>query len=329
MQSRLSTAELNNIMSQPTDKRQAEFVQWMPYILDALRELNGSATPREVCDSVARLAHVPDEKRFAKLGSGSLRFPNQVAWARQYLVWEGLLSSPKHGIWMLTSSSQKLHLTYDQAREIARKWVAIHAEKRAQAQEPPPEAVEDQPFVTSPPNGYGEELLVQRQALSPESFERFCADLLKHLGLERVRVTGVTGDKGIDGEGYLPLGPIVTAKIAFQCKRYSGPVSSREVQSFQGAVGDAEKGIFFTTGYFTDNARDAARRPGCKPIELIDGDRLIELLEKHEFGLLPARTYEIDYNLMSNYGKDPKKAVHVALNKDLQGMPRNRRPSQS
>ncbi|TMQ74972.1 Mrr restriction system protein [Candidatus Accumulibacter phosphatis] len=101
------------------------------------------------------------------------------------------------------------------------------------------------------------------------------------------------------------------------------------MQSFQGAVGDAEKGIFFTTGYFTDNARDAARRPGCKPIELIDGDRLIELLEKHEFGLLPARTYAIDYNLMSNYGKDPKKAVHVALNKDLQGMPRNRRPSQS
>ncbi|WP_366143255.1 winged helix-turn-helix domain-containing protein [Accumulibacter sp.] len=83
---------------QTTDKRQAEFVQWMPYILDALRELNGSATPREVYNSVARLAHVPDEKRFAKLGSGSLRFPNQVAWARQYLVWEGLLSSPKHGI---------------------------------------------------------------------------------------------------------------------------------------------------------------------------------------------------------------------------------------
>ncbi len=57
-------------------------------------------------------------------------------------------------------------------------------------------------------------------------------------------------------------------KIAFQCKRYSGPVSSREVQGFQGAVGDAEKGIFFTTGYFTDSARDAARHPACKPIEL-------------------------------------------------------------
>ncbi|MCM8613515.1 restriction endonuclease [Accumulibacter sp.] len=230
---------------------------------------------------------------------------------------------------MLTPSSQSLHLTYDQAREIARKWGSIRADKRAEAPKPLPESVDDQPSVTSPPNGYAEELLVQLQALSSESFEKFCADLLKHLGLERVRVTGGTGDNGIDGEGYLPLGPIVTAKVAFQCKRYSGPVSSGEVQGFQGAVGDAEKGIFFTTGYFTDNARDAARRPGCKPIELIDGDRLIELLEKYEFGLLPARTYQIDYNLMSNYEKDPKKAVHLPLGNDIQRTPRKRRTSPS
>ena len=82
-------------------KTQAEFVQWMPHVLDALREFGGSATPREVYEAVARIAKVPEEKRFAKLGSGTLRFPNQVAWARQFLIWEGLLSSPKHGIWML------------------------------------------------------------------------------------------------------------------------------------------------------------------------------------------------------------------------------------
>jgi hypothetical protein len=43
--------------------------------------------------------------------------------------------------------------------------------------------------------------------------------------------------------------------------------------------------------------------------KLIDGDRLIELLELHEFGLLPAKTYEIDYTLLSNYEKDPMKSV--------------------
>jgi hypothetical protein len=65
-----------------TKKQHAEFIQWMPFILDALREFGGSAMPREVYDAVARLAKVPNEKRFAKMGGGSLRFPNQVAWAR-------------------------------------------------------------------------------------------------------------------------------------------------------------------------------------------------------------------------------------------------------
>ncbi len=299
-------------------KTHAEFIQWMPYILDALRELGGSATPREVYDAVARLAKVPDEKRFAKLGGGNLRYPNQVAWARQYLVWEGLLSSPKRGLWMLTAEGKNKHLACEDSREIFLKWVAIHRDRREASKasasisksataptgevESTPEDQEVEPTSES----YKEEMLAQLQALTPEAFERFCADLLKHLGLERVEVTGGPADKGIDGEGYLPIGPIVTVKVAFQCKRLRGAVSSKQVQSFQGAIGAAEKGIFFTTGYFTDSARDAARSPGCKPIELIDCDRLLELLETNEFGLRPAKTYEVDYTFLANYAKDTR-----------------------
>lgn len=287
-------------------KSQAEFVQWMPFVLGALREFGGSATPREVYESVGRIAKVPDEKRFAKLGSGSLRFPNQVAWARQYLVWEGLLSSPKHGIWMLTEEGRKTNLTHEQAERIFKKWVQIHAQRRLQGNgevKPDPEVMEEDQSVV----GYAEEVLAQLQALTPAAFERFCADLLKHLGLERVEVTGGSGDAGIDGEGYLPIGPLVTAKVSFQCKRYSGSVSPSEVQSFQGAIGDSEKGIFFTTGYFTDSAKSRARKPGCKPVELVDGEKLVEIMEKYEFGLSPTRTYQVDYSLLGNYERDKKK----------------------
>jgi len=63
----------------------------------------------------------------------------------------------------------------------------------------------------------------------------------------------------------------------------------------------AEKGIFFTTGYFTDAAIDAARDPLSRPIELIDGDRLVELLEQYEFGLRETKTYEVDHPFISNY----------------------------
>jgi restriction system protein len=292
-------------------KSHAEFIQWMPFILDALRQHGGSATPREIYDTVARLAKVPDDKRFAKLDGGSLRFPNQVAWARQYLVWEELLSSPKRGVWMLTPAGQAKRLSYDDAREIFRKWVAVHATNR-QADKSGDVTTEQVPAPSaavepSPATSYKEEVLSHLQSVLSQEFERFCADLLRHLGMEEVEVTGGTGDKGIDGVGYLRVGPLVTTKIAFQCKRYSGAVSAHEIRGFQGAIGSrAEKGIFFTTGYFTDGARGAARDTMSKPIELIDGDRLVELLEQYEFGLRETKTYEVDYTFISNYQLDSK-----------------------
>ena len=278
----------------------------MPYILEALREHGGSATPREVYDTVARLAKVPDDKRFAKLDGGSLRYPNQVAWARQYLVWEGYLASPKRGLWMLTPTGQAKTLSDGEARTLFQKWVDIHAARRSTTK--PTETAEAlTPDAEPAPESYKEEILSRLQSIPPEEFERFCADLLRHLGMERVQVTGGRGDKGIDGIGYLNVGPLVTTKVAFQCKRYSGPVASNEVREFQGSIGTrAEKGIFFTTGYFTDAAREAARDDGSKPIELIDGDRMVELLEQHEFGLRETKTYEVDHTFISNYAGNAK-----------------------
>jgi len=286
-------------------KSHAEFIQWMPYVLDALRKHGGSATPREVSDTVARLAKVPDEKRFAKLGGGGLRYPNQVAWARQYLTWEGFLASPKRGLWMLTSSGQKKTLSYGDARKIFQKWVAIHASRR-QAGEPNESAETPTMEEETTSKSYKEIVLTRLQSIKSAEFERFCADLLRHLGMESIQVTGGKGDKGIDGDGFLRIGPLVTAKVAFQCKRYSGAVSPKEVREFQGAIGSrAEKGIFFTTGYFTDAARDAARDTMSKPIELVDGDRLVELLEESEFGLRASKTYEVDDAFIKNYETTP------------------------
>lgn len=292
-------------------KQHAEFIQWMPFILDALREAGGSATPREVIDAVARLAKVPDDKRFAKLESGTPRFANQVQWGRQYLIWEGLLASPKRGLWMLTPTGHAKRLSYDEARQIFQRWVAVHAARRVAAKSSgPAEAPQPvaEPISEPTPENYREEILARLQAVTSQAFERFCADLLRHLGMEHVEVTGGTGDKGIDGEGYLRIGPLVTTKVAFQCKRYSGAVAAKEVREFQGAIGArAEKGIFFTTGYFTDGAREASRNIMSKPIELIDGDRLVELLEQNEFGLNETKTYEVDYAFMANYEAEIKR----------------------
>lgn len=99
-------------------KSKAEFVKWFGPLLDALRDLGDSGRPREVSDRIAKNHNLPDEVLDETLKSGGSRFHNQVAWARQYLVWEGMLESSKHGTWTLTEKGRSAHITESQAAEI-------------------------------------------------------------------------------------------------------------------------------------------------------------------------------------------------------------------
>jgi restriction system protein len=65
--------------------------------------------------------------------------------------------------------------------------------------------------------------------------------------------------------------------------------------------GRAEKGIMITTGTFTVEATKEARRDGAKPIELVNGDDLVELFETLELGLVPRTTYDIDEKFFEEY----------------------------
>ena len=56
----------------------------------------------------------------------------------------------------------------------------------------------------------------------------------------------------------------------------------------------ADKGIIITTGSFTSDARKEAVRDGVPPIELVDGEKLVNMLEQLELGLKPQRTFDVD-----------------------------------
>ena len=67
-------------------------------------------------------------------------------------------------------------------------------------------------------------------------------------------------------------------------------------------MGRADKGIIITTGTFTLEAKKEARRDGVPPIELVDGDVLIDMFERLELGLIPKRTYDIDDDSLMTIG---------------------------
>lgn len=283
-------------------KKQAEFLQWLGPILDALRSLGGSGKPREVSDWIANSLSIPDLILNQTLKSGESRFHNQVAWARQYLVWEGFLDKDSRGTWALTSLGEKTHLTIEDSKAIVKKWVTVYAKARTSvAKKELIEIQEDEPVNSLELNDRSD-LLGVLQSLSPSGFERVCQLLLRESGFENVIVTGKSHDGGIDGYGVLEVNPFVSFKVLFQCKRYKGGVSRSQVGDFRNAmIGRAEKGIMLTTGHFTAEAIKEANRDGAPQIELVDGEKLIKMFEKVELGVKPKIIYQIDLNFFEPF----------------------------
>ena len=124
------------------------------------------------------------------------------------------------------------------------------------------------------------------QEITPDAFERLAQRLLRESGFVQVEVTGKTGDGGIDGKGIARINGLMSFHVIFQCKKYQGSVSAGEIRDFRGAmVGRADKGLFITTGTFTQAAIKEATRDGAPPVDLIDGDDLAEKLKELNLGV--------------------------------------------
>jgi restriction system protein len=280
-----------------------KFLRYFGPLLDALRKLGGSGSPDEVVEQIAADMGLSDEEQNELVPSGGSRLKTNVAWARFYLVREGLLDSSKRGVWSLTEKGRATRLTVEQAGQIFSHWVKIFdAQRKTKAPDSEPIAEQVAEGTGAAPKDYRTEVLDLLLALPPPGFERLAQRLLREAGFTQVTVTGQSGDGGIDGHGTLQINPLVSFKVLFQCKRYSKSVSPSHVRDFRGAMaGRADKGIIITTGTFTTEAKREATRDGVPPIELIDGDKLVSMLESLELGLRPITAFEVDHGFFAEF----------------------------
>ena len=292
-------------MKQNKFSRQAFLKYWNP-VIEVLKELGGSGKPSEVTDLVIEKLNIPEEEVEVTLKSGASRVRNNIAWARAYLVKAGILDSSKRGVWSLTEKGFKVNLREEDIYNIFKEVQASSTvtkndkqkdQKEAEHKDDDSEENEDViEFVN-----YKTELLNILQNLPPNGFERMCQRLLRESGFEQVKVTGKTGDGGIDGHGIFQENVFVSSRVLFQCKRYKGSISASQIRDFRGSmIGRADKGIIITTGYFTKKAKEEALRV-LPLIEMIDGEKLIRLFENLEIGLKPKTDYDIDYEFFEDF----------------------------
>ena len=289
------------VKTQP--KYESEFLRFMNPLLDALREKGGQARPREVYDLIAQRLILSEEERTATLKSGALRFENQIAWARSYLVKTGYLDSPSHGIWRLTDKGREAQLDGPDIDAIFQRVLELKTlgetgaeiasaqtspEQKAVPKADDAEAIAPSP-QTSPYSDHRPALIALIASMTPAGFEEFCSEVLERVGVEDVQTTRYTKDGGIDGTGRLRINEFVSQPIAFQAKKFDGSgrkVSSEEIQRFRGAIGGhIAKGIFFTTTTFSEDAKREAKALGKVEIELVDLDRILEICESYQIGL--------------------------------------------
>lgn len=266
-------------------------------ILDALRDLGGSASPKEVKASVLDRMDIPEAERARILKSGQNAVENEIAWARDYLRRLGFIDGSVQGVWRLTPDGATAHISLDEARQLRTgvyQAIRQKVESEGSTDSLPATTAVPVPDETESFESDGA-LLRAIYALTPSGFEKMCKRVLREAGFSEVDVTRDGPDGGIDGRGILQLNELVSFRVMFQCKRYKGSVGVDAIRNFQAALqGRADKGIILTTGTFTRDAEREASREGGMPVELVDGERLVALMQRLQLGVKPRTVYDVD-----------------------------------
>ena len=276
-----------------------EFLKYINPVLTTLQANGGAGEVSDVIEQVIDKLGITESQLEEPTSNGQSRVKNQIQWARFYLFKAGLIDNAQRGIWRLTNEGLDKRLSDEDI------YALFKSVQDSVKKTPSSKIKKDEPKFDNIPTEDEEHsigIINIIQNLSPAGFEKLCKRLLTEIGINEIVITGGAGDQGIDGKGIVKLNDVVSLNIVFQCKRYKETVSPHHVRDFRGAMqGRGEKGLIITTGRFTKEAKVEANRDGVTPIELIDGDRLVELFEKYQLGLKPVTIFEIDHDFFRSF----------------------------
>jgi restriction system protein len=266
---------------------------------------NPDGIPKNEADeAVAASLKLTPEEQALRLPSGKQQvYKNRMGWAHDRLKRGGLSSSPRTGIWQVTSAGMALVKKYPQQlpeNEVYRLAYMVEgdAPQSQASSDPSKAAMPPSTPALSPPERIEQALSELRESLSrdllerigqapPAFFENLVLDLLHSMGYgtsrEALLQVGGSGDGGIDG--IISLDRLGLEKVYIQAKRWKNTVGRPEIQGFHGALAGrrANKGVFLTTSTFSKEAHEFAVQ--VEKIVLVDGARLAALMIEHGVGV--------------------------------------------
>ncbi len=264
----------------------------------AIHALGGSARIGEIVSTVISQGNFPEEivNLLHKGSTSQTELEFRLAWARTNLKKIGYLDNSARSVWTLTAKAKQRieEKNIPTSEEFLAELMAFF--KKSEDNKAPVEPQQqispnDEPNVSDEPNDAEEWRLQLSNTLSrgvtSDAFERLCKHLLrKMVGFEDVENTQTTRDGGYDGSGRMQLNGLISVNVIFECKLHKTPVGVGTVRSLLGAMDNkADYAMLFTNNLFTKEAKELAKPSSGKHIELIDGERLADLLEEYELGI--------------------------------------------
>ena len=231
-----------------------------------------------------------------KEGGSQTKINYRLAWALTYLGKAGIIENSARGVWAISSSN-----TIDKVvpKDVVKQYRDMCRPKKKVVENIRPEGEMhlsvDDIEISDEQQDWRTNLREVLTTMKPDAFERLAQRILRESGFIQVEVTGKSGDGGIDGKGIARINGLLSFHVMFQCKRYSSSVTAPQIRDFRGAMtGRTDKGLFITTGSFTRDAIKEATRDGAPPIDLIDGEQLIDILKTLSLGVKIIEAVDID-----------------------------------
>ena len=282
-----------------------------------LLKLTADGQEHTVAEAMKKIAcdmNISESDQRIELASGQTRFYNRVMWAETYLVKSLLITKTgrarfvisNRGRSVLTENPPRIDLKY---LERFPEYLAFKSKKKDAPTDGSAASDEDADSSDVTPDerlevayrelrgGLQDDLLERIRAASPRYFEHVVVDVLVAMGYggthaDAAQVVGKSGDGGIDGvikEDRLGLDMVYV-----QAKRHANDIGPGAIREFVGSLGErrAAKGVFITSGGFTDGARHAAERAHFR-IVLIDGPQLADFMIDHGVGVTEHKRYTV------------------------------------
>lgn len=282
-------------------------------ILAVIRDYGGEATQKQLDRDVPKKAGITEAQLGVVYPSGSRKeggskVSDRIGWARSVLKEAGLVEYSRggprkitvlgEGILRLPEPEAKKAL-HEKHKELIRKRIEQKKQDQQLRDSLDIEKDQDKDDITESDVQWKEKLLAKLQEL-PSSAERgivlekLVTRLLVKEGFDDVERTGQSRDGGVDVIGTVKVS-LVPFSLYVQCKNYQGVIGPGDVQKFIGALDThkAERGMLITTSAFSTAAKVAAKN-ASKPVELVDGDELCDLLEKAGLGVTTRQVTEVD-----------------------------------